>query len=111
MLANLLSNALKFGSAAPRSRSRVSAHPGRGPPGAQRPRDRHPAERLPHLFRRFERAVPADNYGGLGLGLYIVKSIVEALRGEVAVESAPGEGTRFTVTLPLDPHGGLLTGT
>lgn len=56
--------------------------------------------RLPHLFQRFERAVSAKNYGGLGLGLFITRSIVEALGGAIRVQSAPGEGTTFTVELP-----------
>ena len=56
--------------------------------------------RQPHIFERFERAVPTRNYGGLGLGLYISKSIVEAHGGTIAVESSPGYGTTFTVELP-----------
>jgi signal transduction histidine kinase len=52
------------------------------------------------IFERFGRAVPARAYGGFGLGLWLVKQGAEALGGTVAVESAPGEGARFTVTLP-----------
>ncbi|MRG90969.1 ATP-binding protein [Polyangium spumosum] len=53
------------------------------------------------IFGRFERAVPERSYGGLGLGLHIVRAIVEALGGTIAVLSAPGEGATFTVTLPF----------
>ena len=60
-----------------------------------------PVERLPHVFGRFERAVSSRHYGGLGLGLYIVHEIVTALHGKVSVESAEGQGARFTVELPL----------
>jgi signal transduction histidine kinase len=56
-----------------------------------------------HIFERFERAVSSQNYGGLGLGLYIVKRILEAHGGAVRVESRPGEGAAFEVELPLRP--------
>jgi PAS domain S-box-containing protein len=53
------------------------------------------------IFERFERAVPTKHYGGFGLGLWIVRNIVQAHGGEIHVWSAPGEGSRFEVTLPL----------
>lgn len=59
-----------------------------------------PPERLPHIFGRFERAVPARRYGGLGLGLYIVHAIVSALGGTVRATSTVGVKTTFTVQLP-----------
>ena len=52
-------------------------------------------EKLPHLFERFYRAVSERSYGGLGLGLFIVRQIVEAHGGRVWVESTLGEGSRF----------------
>jgi signal transduction histidine kinase len=63
-----------------------------------------PPERLSHVFGRFERAAPVSHYGGLGLGLFLVKEIVEALQGSVSVESALGAGARFTVQLPRTPR-------
>jgi PAS domain S-box-containing protein len=57
----------------------------------------------PQIFERFERAVSSRNYGGLGLGLYIVKRIVEAHGGAISVESKAGEGATFRVDLPLRP--------
>ncbi|MBA3539489.1 MAG: hybrid sensor histidine kinase/response regulator, partial [Deltaproteobacteria bacterium] len=58
-------------------------------------------ERHAQIFERFGRAVSARHYGGLGLGLYICRRIVEAHRGSITVESRPGTGSVFTVELPL----------
>ncbi len=52
------------------------------------------------IFNKFERAVPAQ-YGGLGLGLFIARQIVEAHAGKIELESTPGVGSLFRVTLPL----------
>jgi PAS domain S-box-containing protein len=57
-------------------------------------------EALPRLFGRFERAVSDRQYGGLGLGLYISRQLVEAMGGHVYVDSRLGEGATFTVELP-----------
>ena len=61
------------------------------------------AEDLPHLFERFYRADKSRTRqtGGSGIGLTIVKSIVEAHQGEVNVQSEPGQGSQFTVTIPI----------
>ena len=60
-------------------------------------------EDLPHLFKGFFRGdeVREKQISGLGLGLTIVKEIVELQGGEVAVESQVGEGSTFTLRLPL----------
>jgi signal transduction histidine kinase len=103
---NLLSNAIKFGSGKP---IEITVE---GPQGGARSAvvlhvEDHgmgiPPERLPHIFGRFERAVSPRNYGGLGLGLYIVHQVVRALGGTVQVQSALGLGSRFTVELPRHP--------
>ncbi|KGQ21906.2 sensor histidine kinase [Thermus filiformis] len=61
-----------------------------------------PKEHLPHIFERFYRVDRARDRerGGSGLGLAIVKAILEAHGGEVWVESEPGRGTTFTLSLP-----------
>jgi NO-binding membrane sensor protein with MHYT domain/nitrogen-specific signal transduction histidine kinase len=53
------------------------------------------------LFERFERAISANEVSGLGLGLFIVKEIVEAHQGKIWVESESGKGSTFFVELPL----------
>jgi signal transduction histidine kinase len=57
-------------------------------------------EELPQMFDRFRRGRSAQ-YKGSGLGLAIVRGIVEAHRGTIEVDSAPGQGARFSFTLPL----------
>jgi signal transduction histidine kinase len=52
------------------------------------------------IFGRFERAVSSRNYGGIGVGLWTVKQIVDALAGTVTVDSEPGLGATFIVALP-----------
>jgi len=62
-----------------------------------------PSDEIPKLFERFHRArnVSSRYYGGLGLGLYIAKAIVEAHHGSIAVVSEEGQGATFTIRLPL----------
>lgn len=60
------------------------------------------ADHLPHVFDRFYRSDSSRTrkYGGSGLGLSITKSIVDAHNGNISVESTPGGGTVFKVSLP-----------
>ena len=57
-------------------------------------------EDVDRIFGKFERAVPS-HYGGLGLGLFIARQIVEAHNGRVEVTSTPGTGSTFRVMLPI----------
>jgi signal transduction histidine kinase len=52
------------------------------------------------IFERFERAVPGESYPGMGLGLWITREIVEGHGGRIGVESRPGAGACFQVSLP-----------
>ncbi|HVY61792.1 MAG TPA: ATP-binding protein, partial [Planctomycetota bacterium] len=56
------------------------------------------------IFERFERAVSLRHYGGFGLGLWIVRQIVDAMGGTVTLASVQGEGSTFTVELPREPR-------
>lgn len=99
VVANLLSNAFKYGRGTPVT---IRVHPEDGY-AVLAVTDRGigiPAEHQARIFGRFERAVPPRNYGGLGLGLWIVRSLVEAHGGRIEVESMPGQGSTFTVRLP-----------
>ena len=100
LISNLLSNACKYGAGKPievsveplaeRARLTVSDH-GIGIPTAD----------LERIFQPFERAVSFRHYGGLGLGLYITRQVVEAHGGSIQVQSELGRGSTFVVELPL----------
>ena len=59
-------------------------------------------EQLEKLFEEFAQAESstARDYGGTGLGLAITRRLCHMMGGDIGVDSAPGEGTRFTVRLP-----------
>lgn len=61
-----------------------------------------PKEAQERIFQRFERASKIESYGGLGLGLFIVRQIVAQHGGTIWVESEPGKGATFRVRLPLN---------
>jgi PAS domain S-box-containing protein len=62
-------------------------------------------ENQDRIFQRFERAVSAKNYGGLGLGLWIAHEIVRAHGGRILLTSSLGKGATFTVRLPCRGEG------
>ena len=99
-LANLLANALKFGAGKPVD-IQVSDE---GPWVSIAVKDHGigiPPEARERIFERFERAVSSRKYGGLGLGLFLTRQIVESHGGTIHVESHPGEGSTFVLQLPV----------
>src|SRR5690606_20914393 len=102
VLMNLVSNSIKY---APGKPIRVSAARD-GDHVVMQVRDHGPGipeEEVARVFERFERAVSPRHYGGLGLGLYVARQIVEAHGGTIGAGNAPGGGALLTVRLPLVP--------
>jgi signal transduction histidine kinase len=101
VLGNLLSNAFKFTPSGGRVRLQVQATDDAVQMAVQDTGSGIPPEQLPRIFDKFYRA---DNQpaaaDGTGLGLAIAKTIVEAHWGTITVDSMPGEGATFTITLP-----------
>ena len=101
LMENLLSNAIKYGG----ENGRVTVSAAADERGVRVAiRDRGPGipeAELPRIFEPFYRGSHAHgNVGGTGIGLSLVRRIVDALGGQIDVESRPREGTTFTVTLP-----------
>jgi signal transduction histidine kinase len=100
VVTHLLSNAIKFGAGTPIdvfldrkqgvARLSIRDH-GIGIEPAEHDR----------IFGRCERAASERHYGGLGLGLYLCRGIVEQHAGSIRCESEPGAGSSFTIELPL----------
>ncbi|MFL6255933.1 MAG: PAS domain S-box protein [Pyrinomonadaceae bacterium] len=106
---NLLHNAVKFSREGGRVRVRVGALDGTARVEVEDEGDGIASEFLPHVFERFRQADGSTTrvHGGLGLGLALVKSFVEAHGGSVSAESAgEGRGSRFTVALPASDSEG-----
>ncbi|WP_207460399.1 HAMP domain-containing sensor histidine kinase [Azospirillum sp. SYSU D00513] len=101
ILGNLLSNAIKYGAGGPVEVTLAR----REAEALLTVRDHGPgiaAEDLERIFGRFEQVVSRAPRAGFGIGLWLVRSLLEAQGGSIAVQSRPGEGAAFTVRLPLD---------
>jgi signal transduction histidine kinase len=104
MLTNLLSNALKFTPRGGKVKVAVTGAPDAIEIVVEDTGAGIATEYLPHIFDRFYR-VPVKGTApgpdqGLGLGLSFVAWIVKAHNGKIDVASTPGEGTRFTISIP-----------
>jgi PAS domain S-box-containing protein len=100
---NLIGNAVKYSPEGGEVRVRVAARDGLAVLEVADQGIGIPDDALPRLFQRFFRAKNADprRISGVGIGLYVVKEIVELHGGQVAVASHEGQGSTFTVALPL----------
>lgn len=107
LLRNLVSNAIKFTPAGGEVAVRAYSQADSVILEVQDQGIGIPEEELPHIFDEFYRAaaVRKARIAGTGLGLPIVKSIVELHDGEITVDSEVGEGTTFRVRLPAAPEG------
>lgn len=117
IVVNLLSNAIKF-----TARGKVSVTLDIGPAGEDgktvvilRVADTGPgipAARRKQLFQPFEQgdASMARRYGGTGLGLALCRRLAQLMDGAIEMQSEPGQGTVFTVSLPLQPAGAVPPG-
>lgn len=106
-IGNLLSNAVKYSPAAGQVDVRIALH---GDTVVTEIEDRGPGIEPRHHGRLFERFYRVDaarsrELGGTGLGLAIVKHTALALGGDVAVKSEPGEGSTFSIRLPVSRDG------
>jgi hypothetical protein len=100
VLMNLLSNAIKYGKGSA-IQVTLSAEAGQA---VLKVSDRGPGvpeQDLQRIFGRFERASSLRNYGGLGLGLYVARQIIEAHGGSVSAHNITTGGATFVVRLPL----------
>ena len=68
------------------------------------------AEDQARIFGRFEQVVTGQHRTGFGVGLWLARALIEAHRGSISVRSAPGQGTVFTVWLPLDATSAPVSG-
>ncbi len=101
VVGNLLANAIKYGNGKPihidienlRDQARFTVRDegiGIDP------------DKMDVIFEPFERAVSVSNYGGFGIGLYVVKRMTEEMGGQIQVTSQAGKGSAFSLELPLN---------
>jgi signal transduction histidine kinase len=107
VMGNLVDNALKFSPDGSRCRVGASRSPGELVVWVEDDGVGIPSEHMTRVFDRFYQidASSTRRHGGVGLGLHLVKTIVEGAGGTIGVESEPGSGSRFSLRLPVtDPE-------
>jgi signal transduction histidine kinase len=101
IISNLFTNALKYTPAEGTITIKTLSEGGRAIFSINNDAPIIPAEELPYIFDRYKRGASSSGTTGSGLGLHIVKYLLEALKGSVRVRSNKEEGTTFVVSLPL----------
>ncbi len=102
IVAALISNAIKFGPGQPIEVG-VAAQPEQAVITVRDHGSGIKPEDQGRIFERFERAVSTRHFGGLGLGLWLTRQVVDASGGSISVSSEVGHGAQFTVVLPRRP--------
>lgn len=102
ILSNLVSNAFKFTSEEKKIVVTLAVEAGKAKISVRDEGIGIPADQLPHLFDRFSKTISSEVQPGSGIGLALTKELVELHHGKIDVESKDGEGTMFTVTLPVE---------
>ncbi|MGB8681478.1 MAG: PAS domain-containing sensor histidine kinase [Candidatus Binatus sp.] len=100
-IGNVISNAIKYGAGKPVA-IELTANDGKATLVVQDRGIGIPVEDLSRIFGRFVRTKITHNYGGLGLGLYIARQVIEQHNGSIRAESRSGGGARIVIELPLD---------
>ena len=102
---NLLSNAVKYAPDDPRIEVHARSDAGQAVVSVRDHGLGIPADELPRLFQRYFRARTSTGIAGTGIGLNLVRRLVELHGGTIEVESVEGAGSTFTVRLPIGPPG------
>ncbi|MPN19915.1 Alkaline phosphatase synthesis sensor protein PhoR [bioreactor metagenome] len=105
VMVNLVSNALKYTPAGGKVEVSATGSEGLAKITVKDSGEGIAKEDIPFIFERFYRADKSRSRqtGGLGLGLTITKAIVDSHKGTIQVESEPGKGTVFILSLPKNP--------
>jgi two-component system, OmpR family, sensor kinase len=101
MFSNLLSNAIKYSASGGLVEISAGLHAGQIVVAVKDSGIGIPAKDIDQLFERYYRGSNVSGIVGTGVGLYLVRMMVDVHGGEIAVESAEGEGSTFTVRLPI----------